>query len=1615
MFSSEDTTAALNQTANTQPALFAVEYALAQLWLSWGIRPAVVMGHSVGEYAAACMAGVFSLEDGLKLIAERGRLMQALPAGGGMVSVMADEATVNQAIADFSEVVIAAINGPQSIVISGPQTDLDKVVCKLDPIKTKALAVSHAFHSAQMEPILADFRKVAEQIQYQPPRLNLISNVTGEVMGAEIATANYWCRHVRMPVQFYKGMQCLAGLKPDVYLELGPKPILLGMGRQCGVGDQSLWLPSLRPPRADWQSLLSSLGQLYVNGAAIDWQAVDADYAQQRVVLPGYPFQRQRYWVEVSSRVTTPGLALNPSTHPLLGQRLALAGLKDVRFTTQLSIAHQPYLQDHQIYQQVIVPATAYLEMALAAGQQALKQQAVQLQSVSIQQPLMLLGTQPQTVQVVLSPEADLEKTFRFEIFSLSEPQDEDPVWTCHAAGQVGAADSPLDVSAVDLSQLEQQYGEPVSTDAFYQQLTSQGMAYGPSFQGVQQLRPAETSVLGEVSLPDEIDTNGYCLHPALLDACFQVLGALMPSGEDAAYLPVAIEQLSVTGSVQGKLWSQVELQSDEQTAKKSKRRNIVVNISLFDAAGEPVAKLQGLSLKRVPKRVLQRVLQQDTEENWLYRIDWQPVGAPTAEPPNATDHWLVFAEDSDRSLLEQLATAGVGYTQVTIGSRFKQVSESVFELDPTQPEQYGQLLDAIPSVHGILHQWGSTPVEVSALSAADLQQAQQRSCGSVLHLLQALTAKNLSLPGGLWLMTRGAHAVGPHATTLQPQQASVWGLGRVIAIEHPELNCHCLDLDPDSAVAPTLLDDLCGGAPDNQIAYRNGQRFAARLVRFKDPQLSEQSNPSKVFPDAPFQVRISEYGVMENLQRVPMTRKSPGPGEVEIQVRSVGLNFRDVLNALGMLKAFTEEMGITDTKDLPFGGECAGIVAAVGEGVSDLRVGDAVIAAQTIGSLSSFVNVPADFVVPKPASLSFDEAATIPTAFLTAYYALHERAQLKAGEKVLIHSASGGVGQAAVQIAQWLGADIWGTASQPKWEALREMGVSHVFNSRSVEFAQQVLDATDGEGVDVVLNSLNGEFIPHSLKSLAQQGRFVEIGKLGIWSPEQMAEERSDVHYEPFDLLDISLQNTGAIRQLLEALIPRFEAGELKPLKHVSFPIEEMADAFRFMAQAKHIGKVVISLPDLAEAGGTVSTDVASTETTSADHRVHTPFVVRGEGTYLVTGGLGALGLQVAQWLIDRGAKHLALMGRSEPSQQANEVLQSLERKGASVQVLRADVADADALARALDQLSAPLKGVFHTAGLLDDAMLLGQSWQQFERVMQPKVQGTWLLHQLSADQNLDCFVCFSSVSALVGSPGQANYAAANAFMDAFAHYRQSLGLRGLSINWGPWANSGMAAALHSRNQARWAAQGVSLIEPNQGLGLMGQLLEQPGSAQAAVLPVDWRLYLAQMPPGLNTSLLKRFQSQLPTATQTPTLLLELQQAPAHKRLSLLSRQLQSLIAKVLGLPSPESVQPRHRLFDLGIDSLMAVELKSRLEAGLDCQLRSTLIFDYPTLEALVGYLVAEVLSLDTGEPAPEPEPPAKDSPEDAMAADVADLSESEAEALLLAELSKVTRSMAN
>jgi NADPH:quinone reductase-like Zn-dependent oxidoreductase len=533
------------------------------------------------------------------------------------------------------------------------------------------------------------------------------------------------------------------------------------------------------------------------------------------------------------------------------------------------------------------------------------------------------------------------------------------------------------------------------------------------------------------------------------------------------------------------------------------------------------------------------------------------------------------------------------------------------------------------------------------------------------------------------------------------------------------------------------------------------------------------------------------------------------------------------------------------------------------------------------------------------------------------------------------------------------------------------------------------VKQATGGRGVDVVLNSLSGDYIPKSLGVLAQGGRFLEIGKRDIWSPERVAQARPDVAYHIIALDHMMAQDSAGLGQILAALMPRFARGELKPLAHQVYPIQQAVLAFRTMQQAKHVGKIVMSVPRTA-AGE-----------------------LRADGTYLITGGLGALGLQVAHWLVERGARRLVLTGRSQPSGAATKAIRELEQAGAQVTVKQADVsrlADATGLLEEVRSSLPELRGIVHAAGVLDDGILQQLTWERFTPVLAPKVQGAWNLHTLTRQQPLDFFVLFSSMASVLGSPGQGNYAAANAFLDALAHRRRAEGLPALSIDWGPWADAGMAAR-NGQDPRRWAAQGVDLIQPAEGLAVLDQLLRQD-LAQAAVLPVRWAVLLRQFGAGLEPPLLAelaRDAQRGEAAVERNDFRGRLEQVPPAERREFVLSYLRDQVAEVLHLDPAQPLDVTKGFLDLGMDSLMAVEFKNRLQASLGpVALPATLIFDYPTVEGLAGYLVREVLHLE------EPEEPAPEAPKEEQVrakalAEVEHLSEQEMAQLIDSELAGI------
>ncbi len=949
----------LNETGYTQPALFALEYALFQLWKSLGIEPSVVMGHSVGEYVAACVAGVFSLEDGLKLMAERGRLMQALPQNGEMVAVLARETQVAKAIQPYTQdISIAAINGPQSIVISGRREAVRAAIAALNTkgIKTKRLTVSHAFHSPLMEPMLATFEKVAASVSYSLPKIKLISNLTGELATTEVTNPQYWCHHVRQPVKFAASMETLYQQGYEMFLEIGARPTLLGMGRYCLPENLGIFLPSLSPTQEDWQQLLQSLAALYVRGLPVDWSAFDQDYSRRRLQLPTYPFQRQRYWANISED----------------------------------------------------------------------------------------------------SPQKSLSK------------------------------DNPL-------------------TNLLLKGNTKQ--------------------------LAQHLETTGK-LSKDELKLLPKLLQLLVHHNQ---------EQLKVTSI-----------------------------------------------------------------EDWFCEIEWQ------LQPRRSTNHkqngfhkpgsWLILADEGSvgQTIAKLLYQQGHTCILVYVGDAYQIKEDGTYIINPASPTDFERLFQEVvgnlnPPLQKVIHLWSLQAQVASELTISSLKQAQILGVGSTLHLLQALVKFN-HFPR-LWLVTRGATPVGSKLPGIA--QAPLWGLGKVVSLEHPELWGGMLDLafEATEDEVTKLLAEIQDYQDEDHLAFREGNRYVARLVK----------------------------------------------------------------------------------KPLP-------------------------------------------------------------------------------------------------------------------------------------------------------------------------------------------------------------------------------------EVKEISF---------------------------------------------------------HSDGTYLITGGLGALGLKVACWMVERGVRQLVLTSRRGTVTPVQETLRQLEQAGAKVVVARADVSQEEDMVRIFEEIETsmlPLRGIVHAAGVPGYEAIKDMNFNSFESVLRPKVEGTWILHQLTKGMKLDFFVNFSSISSVWGSKGQAHYTAANCFLDLLAHYRQGLGLPALSVNWGPWQGGGMAV---EEFQTWMTKLGMEVLQPEQALTALEYLLEA-GCVQTTVANVDWTRFKSIYETRGKRLLLEQIEvgeaTEQQDSKQQSEILEKLDAASVQDYYSILVAYLQSLVAKVLRLASSQLVSPQQGLFEMGMDSLMTVELVELVQSQLKLKLSMLEVLQAHNIDKLAKLLLQQL-----------------------------------------------------
>ena len=1311
----------------------------------------------------------------------------------------------------------------------------------------------------------------------------------------------------------------------------------------ANLGDSMRAPPSPPTTERRAEDPWSQLAQAYAEGASAKPPAMDYGARPRKLVLPSYPFQHQRFPFQADAESAPGPRTQAPILHPLLGRRLDSAG-NEILFEAMLGPDAPALLADHGVLGKTVLPGAAFVEMALKAGQIAIGEGA-SLARVSIREPMVLSG--PHTAQTVLSPRA--EGGFDFKIFGRAAGSK--VAWQLHAAGTLAAAAPIARLEHPRPQTLLETFDRELPPLDWYEAFAARGLRYGPRFRVLERVwlpgdrapdaRQPALEALGLVRLgaggADASQREAFCLNPALLDGCFQLVQVLaMQQAPERGYLPVSVERVVIHGLAPAAVWARARLTHVGDGHLKA-------SVDLYDEEGRPVAELVDLVGMPIGADAFSAQGREDFDR-FRYALSWEARTEPAAATEEVTGAWLVLAAEGDAvaaDLADLLAAHGATPILASRSEAYREHSAARFSLPMTERAEVRRLLSRITAgagpFRGVIHLLGATE-EAS-------EQAGTLALQSAVTLVQALLELPRDACPRLWLATRGVvhpvHTKGEREpTACAPFAAPLWGLGRALAVEQPRLKPVCIDLPPAGADgAASLFTELRRPEDEDQIVWRHGARYVPRLVRDGGPGRGGTARHA----DLPVRLTLTEYGSMDYLCLKPQEPMAPGAGEVIVEVRAAGLNFRDVLHALGMLKEHAEAIGIRSAAEMPFGFEGSGTVTAVGAGVSHVKPGDDVIAVLSSGTLASFTRVRAEFVVPKPPGISHVEAATLATAYLTAIYGLERLARIQPGDKVLIHAAASGVGLAAVHLVQALGGEVFATASPSKWSVLRAMGVRHIMHSRTLDFAAQVLEATDERGVDIVLNSLNGEFIPKNLSVLARGGRFIEIGKLGIWSAEQVAQVRPDVRYTSFDLSMIARERPALIAEMLAEVTAHVASGRVRPLPYRAFPLKDAANAFRTMAQGKHIGKVVITVHD---APGT-----------SRD--------IRPDATYLITGGLGAIGLALARWLVARGARSLALLGRSEPTDAARATLAELADQGAEVRVMRADVTREAELRGAFAVIDAempPLTGVFHAAGALDDAPIGELSWPRFAGVLGAKVGGGWLLHELTRERALDHFVLFSSIAAVLGNPGQSSYAAANAFLDALAHYRHASDLPAVSINWGMWDVGGMAVSA-----SRLASIGAAAMPPATCLAILETILrEQP--IQSCVVDLDFATYAARMGlprgKGLLARLLPASAAPARGASAQPALCESLRAAVPSERLRILLQHVRQVTAKLLGFAA-DQVALDQPLTHQGVDSLMAVELRNKLDQDLGAELPVSLIYDYPTLSRMAAFLLDEVLDL--------------------------------------------------
>lgn len=1217
--------------------------------------------------------------------------------------------------------------------------------------------------------------------------------------------------------------------------------------------------------------------------------------------------------------------------HVLLGRRLS-SPLPAAQFVSRVSGTLQPFLAQHQVFNIVVVPGTAHFDLAASAARNFFGCEKITLENVVLREALMLDDGE-RNLQVLVSP---AETGADFEIYSQSvQPGQND--WHLHVSGQASPA-SAMTARRTDLKKLCAG-GQVVDVPAFYEKFASYGaVQYGPAFRGLRQLWRIEGGAVAEVALdPDEAAKGqGFLIHPALLDSCLQsMVAAMASSGEDKlgsdGFMPFSVERIIFHGQAGDRVWCKAVMKEGDTFDQDM----FQASFSIYTPEGDLICEIIHLNMRRTNKKTLEALKAGQKQHNDLcYDIVWRQAILP--RDADMSGHWLILAA-SDAEFTQALACEVEKRGGTTAVLPCTETSSESGSVSCASPDDFGRAIDLWKKAgnpRGIFFLWGLDCGMPDFGTNAEESFFKTHTAMAMLHLAQALGKEGAIEDARLVILTCQAQKVRATDQPM-PAQSLLWGLEKSLASEMGSISPLIVDLDPVLSLKEQL-PAICSMAadreyPEDKIAMRANAAHAPRLVRAQSTAKTMRQAPvAKPDSDA----WVLEFGGngIENINIRPFTRRLPGPGEVEIAVEAYGMNFRNVMVAMGVSDQVT--MLVLD---------CAGSVVSVGEGVTRFAPGDRVFTT-AYGSFSSHVYAREAFTARMPQDMSFVDAAEIPTVFMTSWHALMDVAKLEPGERVLLHSATGGVGLAAIQVARARGAEVLATAgTHAKRAMLRSMGIEHVFSSRSADFETGVMEATKGQGVHVVLNFLVGDLAEAGMRCLCHGGRFVEIGKTDVRTPEQAASVRQDISYQAVDMERLGQEDEAAMTRIFAEVMAGFEKGQLAPIPRRVFTMDAVRTAFRYMLEGRHTGKLVLSAKFAPHSEG-----------------------VRREASYLVTGGLSELGLALAGHLARQGAEHIWLLGRHLPEQgsaQAKSVA-AIEGQGCHVSLARVDVTDRECLRAFFDTeivpSAEPLAGVFHLAGHLDDDTMDKLDWKRFDSVLAPKVDGSWYLHELTRDMPLDHFVVFSSIASVFGTHGQSNHVAANTFMDALIDARRADFLPGLAVNWGAWGEIGTVVRLGILDRIR--QQGVEGFDTATGLAILDSLMAAD-AAHKVVTRMDW----SRMMPLLRSTKAAAMYDELAQAGKSSGsskaataareteagLAEELRSLPMKQRDERLRIYLKKEIAGFLRI-SADTIPEDANLTSLGMDSLISLDLFQRISKDLKIRIAPHEVSAKPTVAAM-------------------------------------------------------------